>query len=359
MRGSVKIHREPPTPRSIFKELVGHMEVDIKSIGYLHIGSEPFSIPASLAHHVKQLVSKKGQVDNSIVDESIVDEISRMMDSAQPEFATLKEKLVIPGASVKGNIRARLELSFVPLNNKVRSCFRVSDYETYDRGWRHAEIWKEAVHQNREQPCSLTSGGKRDRATGGHRHVEKKGAGLEETQKVCIICDMFGAPGLAGLVEFTDFLGPPASDKTVEELRLPYGVKLKAAKPGSVFSGQIYFKNLSPVKLGLLFYGMGLRDDCEGRTVLLGKYKYRRYGKGGHVLGVVKYSLKRLALSKLSKPSRESQVPSIDLQPGEEVSGDRLKAIVKTLVETVKNEFKEELQDIDEVGRLEQLGSHA
>lgn len=348
MQNSLKIRRKPPTPRNIFKGLVGHLEVDIKSEQYLHIGSGSFTIPASLVHHVKRIALERGRVDNNIIEET-----SRMMDSTHLEFATLKERLIIPGASVKGNIRARLELSFVPVSGTIASCFRVSGNKPPPQGWRHARIWEKAVRQNRGNPCSLVVGEKHDRNTDKHGLFEQQGARSEETQEVCIVCDMFGAPGLVGLVEFTDFLGPPASDAVVVKLK-PYGEKLKAAKPGSVFSGQIYFRNLSPVMLGLLFYGMGLREGCEGRRVLLGKHKYKRCGRSGHVFGVVRYSLKKLVLSELSSRLEAS---GIVLEPGGEARGDLLGRIVKALVAVVKAEYKDELLDVDEVGRLEQLGS--
>jgi hypothetical protein len=110
---------------------------------------------------------------------------------------------------------------------------------------------------------------------------------------------------------------------------------------------------LRPAELGLLLYGMGLRSSREGRPVLLGKYKYRRPGV---VLGVVRYSVSSLKLAELSKPLK---VRDITVAPGGRVREDTLDRLIEALISTAREEFEDELEDIDEVRELERIEASA
>jgi len=191
-------------------------------------------------------------------------------------------------------------------------------------GWRHFRIWEKSLKFIREGPCDYT-----------------------RMQSVCLLCDLFGTAGLAGLIYFSDFEGPSVSSAI--SLSLPVGESLLVAKPGSVFSGHVVFMNIKPWELGLLFYGMGLRDKTIGRPVLLGKHKYRRYGDVK--LGIVRYRVKRLQLSKLSSPLKAA----VEVKPGGFVEGENLERAVSALLELVRKNLGDELIDMDEVKVLEQI----
>jgi len=146
-----------------------------------------------------------------------------------------------------------------------------------------------------------------------------------EEGQVCLCCDLFGTAGLQGLVEFSDF---PAERAAIERVSLPTGEKLEAAKPGSTFAGRVAFRNLEAWELGLLLYGMGLRESRLGRPVLLGKVKYRRYPN--LVFGVVRYEVAALELAPFSQPL---DAGGARVEPGARVEGEPLDGLVRALVE--------------------------
>ena len=244
-------------------------------------------------------------------------------------FITIGGRPVIPGSSIKGNVRARLELSFRARNGRVRACFaratpplRVKP-KRGEHGWRHYAVWGNVLNEDRGLPCDLT-----------------------RNSKVCMLCDLFGAAGLRGLICFGDFVGDNVS---LERLDLEHGMKILAAKPGSKFKGKITFMNLKPEELGLLLFGMGITNSRTGRKLLLGRLKYR-HKVDDLEFGVITYSVDSLEISHLSERL-------FDFGPGERISGDELDSLVKRLIEEAKRaySFGQELQLIDEVGIIEKI----
>jgi len=252
------------------------------------------------------------------------------METSYTGFMTISGKPVIPGSSVKGNVRARLELSFRARDGRVRACFiratpplRVKPRRG-KHGWRHYTVWGEVLNEDRGLPCDLT-----------------------RNSKVCMLCDLFGTAGLRGLICFGDFIG---DDVNLERLDLEHGMKILAAKPGSKFRGKITFMNLNPEELGLLLFGMGITTSRTGRKLLLGRLKYR-HKVDDLEFGVVTYSVDSLEISHLSEGL-------FDFSPGERISGDELDSLVRRLIERAKQvySFGQELQLIDEVGIIEKIG---
>jgi len=242
----------------------------------------------------------------------------------------VKGSPVVPGSSVKGNVRARLELSLVPREGFVSSCLIRASEEPLEppprgeEGWRHFRIWSQALSFDRGPSCDFTEG----------------------EGEVCLLCDIFGTAGLQGLVAFDDFIGEGVRLKPVD---LPVGEKLLAAPPGSAFSGAIAFTNLRAWELGLLLYGMGFRGSRIGKPVLFGKVKYRRYE--GYAFGVVRYELVRLELAPFSHPL---EVGGLRFKPGSRV-GEGLDDLVRALVGLAKDELGAELLDVDEVSGVEEV----
>lgn len=322
-----RVVRNPPRSRDTLTDIIGRIEVDIVAESYLYIGSGFKSMPANLVEELKKAIKSDKSVENL---RSAISTISTRVFKEYEAPVVVKGRLVIPGSSVKGNVRSRLELSFVPKGDQIRACLiRAGDYpiEPPSRGmlgWRHFRIWEKSLKFIREGPCDYT-----------------------RMQNVCLLCDLFGTAGLAGLIHFSDFEGPSIS--SAMPLSLPVGESLLVAKPGSVFSGHVMFMNVKPWELGLLFYGMGLRNKAIGRPVLLGKHKYRRYGDVK--LGIVRYRVKRLQLSKLSSPLKVA----VEVKPEGSVEGENLERAVNAALELVRENLENELVDIDEVKALEQI----
>jgi len=327
---ALEVLRGRPRDRSKPEGLAGRLKVSLrtcsKSLGdgydsYLHVGSGmlKFTFDRSLLEKVR---SPRRRVDL----ESFIRELAETISIDYALFSSTRAGVVVPGSSVKGNVRSRLELSFVPKEGVVRACFVRSSPPTPEpkpgqQGWRHYRIWRGSLE--------------------GHRPACTCVEGPEECE-VCLLCDIFGTAGLKGLVSFSDFVGVGIS--TVK-LDLPYNEKVEAALPGSRFSGEVYFFNLKPEELGLILFGMGLSDSRVGRPVLLGKLKYRR--DLPHIFGVVRYELEGLELAPFSKGL---EVGSSSLAPGSAASGEKLDPLVKDLVGAAKQVYAGELVEVDEVG---------
>lgn len=304
----VEVVRQPPSDRSIYKGLIGSIEASITTISYLHVGSGPQAA-------VKVLEDKTGKI--------------RFEEGYMP-FASIGRRITIPGSSVKGNIRARLELSFKSKNGKVKSCFvRASllyrEPPIGKHGWRHYRIWEHVLKEDRGIPCDHTKGA-----------------------PVCLICNIFGTAGLKSLIEVSNFSG---DNITGEPQDLEHGIRLIAVPPNTCFRGSIYFYNLKPEELGLVFLGMGLTESKVGMPVLLGRLKYRKQ-VSGRTFGRVRYEVLGIRLSKYSQPLR---IGENDLmKPGSYEKG-RLDEIIKTLTRYALHTYEGEFQIVKEVDIIEKL----
>ncbi len=335
----VRVLRQEPRSRDRVDGLAGRLHIRLRacsrSLGdpldsYLHIGTGALR----LIIDEEELRRRASLAKNRAELERLVREFSEKIQVDYEQFVLLKSGApVVPGSSVKGNVRSRIELSFVPRDDVVRCCLiRATDYPVQppprgQHGWRHFSIWEKSLSFRRDGACDYTG---------------KKGESV-----VCLLCDLFGTAGLAGLIEFGDLVGTGVN---LVEVGLPTGEKLLAAPPGSTFDGTVTFRNLRPIELGLLLFGMGMRDSRLGRPVLLGKMKYRRYPP--HVFGVVRYELAILELAPFSQPL---DAEGLRVEPGSKLDDSELDGVVRDLVRRARSEFEGELLDVDEVGKLERL----
>ncbi|MEM2238484.1 MAG: RAMP superfamily CRISPR-associated protein [Candidatus Caldarchaeum sp.] len=313
---NLHVVRDKPRDRHTVTNLSGVLDITVKTLSYLHVGSGAEQVKIaqnieSIARDINKLGLKK------LAQSRWSDIIGEGEFMAMPAVAGVP---VIPGSSVKGNIRARMELSFVPRNGSVRSCFSVNMRQATKSSWRHSRIWGKRVEANRGRACTYN----------------------EEEPAICLLCDIFGTQGLASLVMFSDFVGNRVA---LERISGEYGMKLLAAPPGSSFHGEISFRNLAESELGLiLFGGMGISNSNAGRPVLLGRLKYR--GKlAGKEFGRIQYVINSLTLSRLSKPL-------LGLGAGEQASGNMLQNVINTLISSAEREYGGELETVDEVKAL-------
>jgi CRISPR/Cas system CSM-associated protein Csm3 (group 7 of RAMP superfamily) len=344
MQTSVSVLRNEPRSRDKLDGLTGRIHIRLRacsrSLGdlidsYLHVGTGALRLVVD----ENELRRRATRAKNRREFEQLVQELKESIQLDYAQFVLLKEERAkeipaVPGSSVKGNVRSRLELSFVPKDGKIRCCLIRSTNSPLQppppgqHGWRHFRIWQRSLEFSRDgdEPCDYTG---------------------EETAGVCLLCDLFGTAGLAGLIEFSDLVGTGVNLVRVD---LPTGEKLLAAPPGSAFEGTVTFRILKPEELGLLLYGMGMRDSRLGRPVLLGKSKYRRYPR--HVFGVVRYEVAALELAPVSQPL---EAEALRVQPGSKLEGPALDGVVRALVAKARSAFDGELLDVDEVGELERL----
>lgn len=320
----LRVLRNRPRSRAGYTNLTGKIYLTIKTLSrkendpvdsYLHVGTGFERV--RISEGIKAVARDMGRIGIRQLAQS---RWSDIVGSGEYMQMTMVGDLpVIPGSSVKGNVRSRMELSFIPTNVAVRSCYSVAGAGR--RSWRHSRIWGQRVNEDRGRPCVY----------------DERRDGV-----VCLLCDVFGTQSLAGLVDFSDMIG---RDVKLEPINAEFGVKILAAPPGSSFSGEIVFRNLSESELGLILYsGMRVGEDGVGRPVLLGRFKYR--GRlADKVFGRIKYQPNSITLSKLSNP-----LPS--LSPGETASATTLRQVIKPLISSAKKEFGAELNLVDEVAAL-------
>ena len=339
MQSSVRVQRDKPRLRDRLEGLSGRLEVRLRACSrglgdpvdsYLHVGTGALRLVVDETW-LRQRVATAATRQRL---ERLVSELSEGIQLDYAQFSLVAGRPVVPGSSVKGNVRSRIELSLAPRGGVVRCCLIRATEEPLqppppgEHGWRHFRIWARALEFEREPACEYTE---------------------EEEGQVCLCCDLFGTAGLQGLVEFGDLLGERVS---IERVSLPTGEKLEAARPGSTFAGRVSFRNLKAWELGLLLYGMGLRDSRTGKPVLLGKVKYRRHP--GLVFGVVRYEVAALELAPFSQTL---EAEGARVEPGSKVEGELLDRLVRALVEAARSELGEELLDVDEVGELERIAA--
>lgn len=329
----VRVIRDLPRNRDIYRNLTGIMHVRIMAESYLHVGQglreQMVTLDSRLIDELQRRITSREKINirDLLRDLSRYVEIERV---AVP-FSRVSGAIVIPGGTIKGNIRSRLELSFKAKEGAVRACFIAaspairSPAPPGSHGWRHQRIWISAVYEDRGPPCNLTS-----------------------DNVVCLLCDIFGTAGLKSLIDFSDFR---LHEENVEEFDTKYRMKLEAVKPGSSFEGHIYFRSLKPEELGLILFGMGIRNGSLSEPVLLGRFKYHKFLDSGK-FGRIRYKIESIVLSTYSEPLR---IGGKELHPGEPIQGDLLEEVVNGLIQETTATFNGELEFIDEVGIVERL----
>jgi len=262
MRGS-------PTRRDLVlsRGIYGSLEIHAGTRTLLHIGvgGESLSIDPHIINNVKKIVFTS--ISREVNIDYIIKELSRLiarhgLGAKIYSITRYNDRIVIPGTSLKGAVRSRLELLFKAVNYEVPSCFRLagparsSPAPKGTHGWRHQRIWPSSL-ENREPSCNVSA------------------TEYWEDIKVCIVCDMFGAPGLRSRVNFGNL--EPISE--VGAIRVGVLIKnrpifFEFVDKDSMFKGVISIEGLSLEELGLLSIAMRLLED---KPILIGRFKYVKH----------------------------------------------------------------------------------
>ena len=340
---SVNVLRETATRRDVEKTapLTGILVLKCVTESYLHIGAGKLKF--SIDKRIVSMFKKRPDFN------FLLRSVKNYAEYEYSEVVRYSGKVVIPGSSLKGCIRSRLELLAVSKDDTTHFCFRVSDLprnfppQRGQHGWRHYEMWKPAPKERRystegREECDTTRG----------------------DYRVCATCDLFGAPGLASRILFENFY---AQKYELLEMELDYYEKVEAIKPGSIFEGRIVFKNLRPYELGLIFIGLGASKTGEFKSILLGKSKYRRrrvvsclqdkslVGKE-IVFGLVKFRIKAILVNNqiysIQEDSRKNDFYVYS-------SSSKINTIVAKAVEEASKKFPELRVDYNEVDVLDKV----
>jgi len=251
--------------------------VSVNQNSYLFSGSfpAPSKIPENINKEFERMVNsaRRGNIN--------LDGIRRLCNKLRYEwrktappkiFPKLAGKHVIPGSSIKGAVRSRVEYKLAPFEeeNGIRS---YSCYISYDPkampGERHLNFWGEDVTLPRE---------------------------VCEPPLVCAVCDLFGSRNLSSRVFFSDAIMLQGGVEKLADLGI------EAVKPGSKFNLAVTMQNANLLDLGLLFLGLELFTSSP---ILLGFYKYRFNKKAGGTpyRGKYYFGLLDVSLDSFSFPS--------------------------------------------------------
>jgi len=248
------IQRSEYTPRN-YNGLEGVIELEMTvESDYLHVGQGKRGV---------ELVKSVDDVEK-LVEQALQGKLPNVEGYFSKEAFLLNkqgDKVVIPGSTIKGLVRSRLELS-IP-----GSCYIVS----------RPSNSSSSVYKRIFNPLPKPS----DRFD------------IREYREVCPVCDLLGNSGLASRVSFSDFVMTSGKTSFVSKANANYEVVTK----GSKFIGKVVYRSIKSVEeLGMLLYGFGLRQDGSSKVMLLGRFKFsdRQFGR-------VKFSVKNMDINAVKK----------------------------------------------------------
>ncbi|NVM01157.1 MAG: hypothetical protein HWN67_02395 [Candidatus Helarchaeota archaeon] len=185
------------------------------------------------------------------------------------EHFRIKNQLAIPGSSLKGTFRSRLELSFLA-RDLMPSCFITrSGGNIRSAGWRHLKVYK---YDNNDIP-------------------ERQQC--RDASHACFVCNIFGTMGLKSKLAISDAILENSSS-IIKDLRVRHGISHEEViNPGSKFKFDIYFENMSDTELGALFYVMNLSNE---NPILIGSHRYALQQSNGEK---VKFGQGRIKTAKI------------------------------------------------------------
>jgi len=322
----VSVKRIPYRDRRSFNPIEGVLDVEIvvcsqKSHGfdsYLFVssGEEEVIFPAE---RLRELLSE------SRWNESVLRRYANEIQIGRRAFQSLLDlraggrAYIIPGSSVKGNVKARLQLTLQPYGGTAIACLYPArglraPPPKGSHGWRHYGVWKQSLQYDRGPPCNVTA-----------------------DRNVCVVCNLFGAPGLSSIIDFGTFYMRDGKLIQVGE----GSEELFAAEPGSRFHGSISFRGLGLHELGLLLIGMGYwlsGERAEAIPVLLGSHKYK--GLGERIMGRVVYRVNCLKTS--------TRCSGGGVGSGSRYEGAELENILAKALNAAYEEYRPYIRQVDE-----------
>ncbi len=209
---------------------------------YLHVGS---------GAPTYRLIKKITNID-SLVQQAIKGSIPDLSAYFSPKLHLMTAygdgTFIIPGSTIKGLVRTRLELS-IPQSCYIVSRKASNTSKTYKRIFRPKEKQSDIF-----DPV--------------------------KSPTVCPVCDLLGNSGLASRVTFSDFIGENVNSINVNER----GDEYECVTKNSTFKGRVVFKGLKNVEIGMLLYGFGSRianNSITSKVMLLGRFKFsdKRFGR--------------------------------------------------------------------------------
>ncbi|MCD6483680.1 MAG: hypothetical protein J7L47_01055 [Candidatus Odinarchaeota archaeon] len=248
--------------------------LELPANSFLHIGSGIVKLDPPLTADEKRKLEKGNlQVIQHLISRSrMVEDIARQNDKTP----------IIPGSSLKGALRARLEL----LLTDLYSCFIITGKPHGKPSRKYQSLYRPLTRRRiRDVEVDLLDEERNEISSRDREYFRKK---------VCIVCDMFGrgndsvkksflkpfikikVPALMSKLQFSDAILVTEPKITKKEM---YGVPHYVVVGPASFSAKIVAYNIHKVELALILFGLTYK--YKGEPLLLGRYKYyrREYGR--------------------------------------------------------------------------------
>ena len=209
------------------KHFVANISITVVS-DFLHVGSGKVDVSTSKIEEkdIEDFI-KYGKLPNVRV-------------TTFKSFSRAGSKIVIPGSTIKGLVRSRLELSL------PQSCYIIDA-----QGTNSSPTYIKIFHPVRKQSDRFDP---------------------DKFPNICPVCDLFGNMGLGSRVNFSDAVLVKGETAIVNDLEV--------VKKGAEFQGWVRGWVKNEIEAGMVFYGLGIRPNGS-KVVLLGRFKYsdKRFGR--------------------------------------------------------------------------------
>ncbi|MHA1766095.1 MAG: RAMP superfamily CRISPR-associated protein [Promethearchaeota archaeon] len=269
----LKLNKKRSTSRILFQKDFIQFQVSLTLLNnnYLFIGSN--------WDEIEEIPEEYFSMEKSF--EECINHISKQINSVSSTIL-IGGKPIIPGSTLKGAIRFRVEHSFKPdKNNEIFSCF---------------------IKQSRPAPKSMIKNFLKAFGYGNNIPPTRPNEDINLIKENCCqTCDLFGNSSLEGRIFFSDAEPINASMKIIIlQVRAGRDEK-RVIAPGSTFNFTVGIKNVDDIDLALLYLGMNLHNDG---TILLGMNKFatRREINGN----IIHFGKVKLNINEIKRYSSEN-----------------------------------------------------
>lgn len=263
-RPRINIKKEPFTPRDIINKdryiFVLSLSAHVPKNAYLYIGGVTKRIIQlrEVLFKVNELEKKIKNFDSIPTNDiyrlnELINKSKKMAIPNKLRLPRFDETPYIPGSSLKGAIRSRIEYKFKLTKED-------DEYITYSCYIVEGAIFDESKIKNH-----LTFWG----------DDVKLSRGTCRPPNVCKVCDLFGTMSLSSRVHFSDAIAT-SSNTTYVNLEKVGNIEVFAY--GTQFSLNVTINNADTLDLGLIMLGLELFSKSP---ILIGGFKYRFNPKAG------------------------------------------------------------------------------
>lgn len=235
------------------------------------------TIPSEISYNIEEYIIneinkiKSGHIEiNDNYIRNVIHKIKSLQKSeSRNVFPSVNKKYFMPGSSIKGAVRSRIEYKFIPKEGKSMSCYIVEDDFNPRYAVNHMKFWGERVA------------------------IPRWSCDPSREDNICIVCDIFGSKLISSLVNFGDAYMIKGDIERLNEFN-----GIEAAKPNSRFELEVTCFNFDYVRLGILFLGLELFSKSP---IIMGMFKYRynpnitnKLFRGKYAIGLLRFELKKV-----------------------------------------------------------------